>query len=209
MNGLLRYHNISNTTCITLLLILSLALPLKAAAQEALFREADIAAQSLPAKQNQLLEIIKARSVTAAVHIAHLANAPATLLQRGETLALNVAPGKSVVAVGEQVQRRGPSDISWAGPLQKGHGYANQGLKRKMCAEALERHVAFSQDTARRVPTSPKRRFCSTRDWHWLGYSGSHRQGHNGNAPKRDAPKRLYLLPFRTDRERSACYHSG
>lgn len=93
------------------------AVPMNAAAaQEDLLTLAPNAA--LNSSQQAYLSTIRGRPSTAEVHLARLAATPAAQLQHGRTVRFSVAPGRPVVALGAQVEERGPNDISWGGPTQ-------------------------------------------------------------------------------------------
>jgi hypothetical protein len=97
------------------------AVPANAAAsQEDLFTLLPNAA--LTNAQQSLLSTIRSRPSTAGVNVARLASVPAGMLQHGRAVRFNVAPGRPVVAVGSRVEERGPSDISWGGPVQGQEG---------------------------------------------------------------------------------------
>lgn len=74
--------------------------------------------QGLSDAQEGRLGRIRDRGISPRVNVARSASAPSQLLRENRNLRLTVAPGLSVVATGERVQRRGESDISWGGPVQ-------------------------------------------------------------------------------------------
>ena len=82
-------------------------------------------APPLSVEQQGRLLLIQARSTTADVRLARLATSADSLLQLGNEVVLTVSPGRSVVAVGEQVTRRGPNDVSWGGPIDGIFGWAS------------------------------------------------------------------------------------
>jgi peptidyl-Asp metalloendopeptidase len=84
--------------------------------------------QALDNAQQARLASISGRASTAEVHLARIAGAPGQLLRQGSALRLAVAPGVQVVALGERVQQRGASDISWAGPVQGTDGWVQMVL---------------------------------------------------------------------------------
>lgn len=84
--------------------------------------------QPLTEVQEGRLNRIRERGIAPRVNLARAASAPGELLQESKSLRLTVAPGLSVVATGERVQRRSDSDISWAGPLQGQEGWVQMVL---------------------------------------------------------------------------------
>lgn len=97
--------------------------------QEALFTILD--EQQLSSEQERQLSGIRERSTTAEVNIARLAKVPESLLAKGKEVVVSVSLGKQFVAVGDTLTRRGPADISWAGPLQDGSGWTQLVLTNK------------------------------------------------------------------------------
>lgn len=91
-----------------------------AAVQEDLFTLAPNAA--LNSAQQGLLTAIRNRPSSAEVHVARVATAPGRLLQQGRALRVSVAPGRQVVALGERVEQRAASDVSWTGSVQGEQG---------------------------------------------------------------------------------------
>ncbi|HSJ05775.1 MAG TPA: M12 family metallo-peptidase, partial [Longimicrobiales bacterium] len=83
---------------------------------------------ALTGAQRGLLATIRGRPSTAEVHLARIAAAPGRMLRPGAALRLGIAPGVQVVAVGERVQERAATDISWAGPLRGGEGWVQMVL---------------------------------------------------------------------------------
>ena len=71
-----------------------------------------------PPEQQQWVFKISELATTAEVHLARLSPAADSLLHPGNAVVLPVSPGRAAVAVGERVTRRGPSDVSWSGPIQ-------------------------------------------------------------------------------------------
>jgi hypothetical protein len=80
--------------------------------------------QNLSEAQEARLTSIRDRGISPRVSLARAASAAGDLLRKDQTLRLGVAPGVEVVAKGSRVERRGGADISWAGPLQGTHGWA-------------------------------------------------------------------------------------
>lgn len=78
--------------------------------------------------QESRLSTIRGRAGSAGSHVGRLAGTPAQLLKQGNALRLAVEPGLQVVAVGERVQRRADTDISWSGPVQGTHGWVQMVL---------------------------------------------------------------------------------
>ncbi|MBD0319899.1 MAG: hypothetical protein ICV87_06185, partial [Gemmatimonadetes bacterium] len=78
---------------------------------------------ALNAGQRDRLAAVRGRPSTGEVHLARIGAAPGRMLQQGAALRVPVAPGISVVAVGERVQSRAANDISWAGPVRGTHGW--------------------------------------------------------------------------------------
>lgn len=78
---------------------------------------------ALNSAQRNLLATIRGRAGTAEVHLARVAAAPGQLMRQGAALRIGVAPGVSVVAVGERVQQRAADDISWGGTVRGGDGW--------------------------------------------------------------------------------------
>jgi hypothetical protein len=78
----------------------------------------------LTVEQQQRLALIRSRPTSADVHVARLSPSADSLLQLGNAVILTVAPGRSVVAVGENATRRGPNDVSWSGPIEGVFGWA-------------------------------------------------------------------------------------
>jgi peptidyl-Asp metalloendopeptidase len=88
---------------------------------------------TLSGTQQGRLSNIRGRAANTRVQLARLASSPARMLRKGSALRLSVAPGVQVVALGENVEQRSASDISWSGPLQGTEGwaqlvYANDGI---------------------------------------------------------------------------------
>lgn len=77
---------------------------------------------TLTGAQQALLSSIRGRPSSAEVHVARLAGTPGQMLREGKAVRISVAPGRQVVAVGEQVEQRAPNDLSWAGAVQGGEG---------------------------------------------------------------------------------------
>lgn len=84
--------------------------------------------EPLSSVQQGRLASISSRPFSERVHVARMAQAPAQLLRQGSLLRLAVAPGVNVVAAGQRVQQRGPSDVSWGGPVQGTHGWVQMVL---------------------------------------------------------------------------------
>lgn len=78
--------------------------------------------------QESRLSNIRGRAGSVGSHVGRLSGTPAQLLRQGNALRLAVEPGVQVVAVGERVQRRADTDISWAGPVQGTHGWVQMVL---------------------------------------------------------------------------------
>jgi hypothetical protein len=78
--------------------------------------------------QESRLSTIRGRAGSVESHVGRLSGTPAQLLKQGNALRLAVEPGVQVVAVGERVQRRADTDISWAGPVQGTHGWVQMVL---------------------------------------------------------------------------------
>jgi hypothetical protein len=76
------------------------------------------------AQQGRLAAIRGRATARAGVSVARVTPSPAQLLREGAALRIPVAPGLNVVATGQRVQQRSESDISWAGPLRDGTGWA-------------------------------------------------------------------------------------
>ena len=76
----------------------------------------------LDAGQERLLGVIRARPTTARVHVARLAGGAGSLLQAGREITFPVSPERSFTAVGRQVTRRAPDDVSWSGRITGEHG---------------------------------------------------------------------------------------
>ncbi|HYW10414.1 MAG TPA: M12 family metallo-peptidase [Longimicrobium sp.] len=74
--------------------------------------------QPLTEVQEGRLNRIRERGIAPRVNLARTASAPGELLRASKALRLTVAPGLSVVATGERVQRRAENDISWGGRVQ-------------------------------------------------------------------------------------------
>ena len=97
------------------------ASPMNAAAvQEDLL--ALVANPALNSTQQSFLTQIRGRASSAEVHVARMAGTPAQALQQGKPIRLSLAPGRQVVALGEDVEQRGANDLSWGGSLQGEHG---------------------------------------------------------------------------------------
>lgn len=77
-----------------------------------------VSGQPLTEVQEGRLNRIRERGISPRVNLARTAAAPGQLLRENKALRLTVAPGLSVVATGERVQRRTENDISWGGPVQ-------------------------------------------------------------------------------------------
>ncbi|HET6765051.1 MAG TPA: M12 family metallo-peptidase [Longimicrobiaceae bacterium] len=78
---------------------------------------------ALNASQRGRLAATRGRARSAEVHVARAAGAPGQMLREGASVRIEVAPGVSVVAVGQRVHQRSPVDISWAGPVQGKFGW--------------------------------------------------------------------------------------
>jgi hypothetical protein len=78
--------------------------------------------------QESRLSAIRGRAGSVGSQVGRLSGTPAQLLKQGSALRLAVEPGLQVVAVGERVQRRADTDISWAGPVQGTHGWVQMVL---------------------------------------------------------------------------------
>src|SRR5258706_260297 len=74
-------------------------------------------ASTLTPEQERLVASLRAQPTTAELYLARLSPSADSLLQLGNEVVLTVSPGRSVVAVGDQVTRRGPDDVSWSGPI--------------------------------------------------------------------------------------------
>jgi hypothetical protein len=79
---------------------------------------------ALSGTQQGRLNNVRGRAANTRVQLARLASSPTRMLQKGSALRLSVAPGVQVVALGENVEQRSASDISWSGPLQGTEGWA-------------------------------------------------------------------------------------
>jgi len=101
----------------------------KSIKQEALFTI--VPEPKLTEDQEQHLSVIRNRPTTSEVHIARIASAPEIMLQKGNSVVLNISPGEQFIAIGEKETRRGPIDISWAGPLKDERGWAQLVLTDK------------------------------------------------------------------------------
>ena len=77
---------------------------------------------SLSTEQERLLTNIRNLPTTAELRVARLSPDADSLLQLGHSVVLTVAPGRAVIAVGENVTRRGPSDLSWSGAIENESG---------------------------------------------------------------------------------------
>ncbi|HJS42803.1 MAG TPA: hypothetical protein VJ755_04985 [Gemmatimonadales bacterium] len=62
---------------------------------------------------------------TAELHVARLSPDADSLLQLGSSVVLTVAPGRAVIAAGQDVTRRGPSDVSWSGAIENEFGHVS------------------------------------------------------------------------------------
>ena len=78
--------------------------------------------------QESRLSAIRGRAGSVGSQVGRLSGTPAQLLKQGSALRVAVEPGVQVVAVGERVQRRADTDISWAGPVQGTHGWVQMVL---------------------------------------------------------------------------------
>ncbi|HEU4557789.1 MAG TPA: M12 family metallo-peptidase [Longimicrobium sp.] len=78
---------------------------------------------SLNRSQGEALTAIRGRSSAAEVHLARVANSPASVLKQGSAVRIEVAPGLEVEAVGQSLQQRGAEDLSWGGNLRGTHGW--------------------------------------------------------------------------------------
>jgi hypothetical protein len=76
-----------------------------------------VARPELTGEQQRLLSTIRGRPSTAEVHVARLAGSPGRMLRQGQAVALALAPGTQVVALGERVERRGEDELSWSGSV--------------------------------------------------------------------------------------------
>lgn len=85
---------------------------------------------TLTPEQERLLASLRAQPTTAQLYLARLSPAADSLLQLGNEIVLTVSPGRSVVAVGDQVTRRGPNDVSWSGPIDSLFGQTTLILTR-------------------------------------------------------------------------------
>lgn len=80
---------------------------------------------SLSIDQERLLANIRSSATTAELHVARLSPDADSLLQLGNSVVLTVAPGRAVIAVGRNVTRRGPSDVSWIGAIENEFGHVS------------------------------------------------------------------------------------
>jgi peptidyl-Asp metalloendopeptidase len=96
------------------------------AAQENLFTL--VPEQGLNTAQRARLSAVRGRPSSVGVNVARASTAPGEIMRQGSLLRLAVAPGLSVVARGERVERRAGNDISWAGPVQGTHGWVQMVL---------------------------------------------------------------------------------
>lgn len=78
--------------------------------------------------QESRLSAIRGRAASVGSHVGRLSGTPAELMRQGNALRLAMEPGVQVVAVGERVQRRADTDISWGGPVQGTHGWVQMVL---------------------------------------------------------------------------------
>jgi hypothetical protein len=84
--------------------------------------------QGLSSAQRSRLSAVRGRPSSVGVNVARASTAPGELMRQGTLLRLAVAPGLSVVARGEHVERRAGNDISWGGPVQGTHGWVQMVL---------------------------------------------------------------------------------
>ncbi len=82
----------------------------------------------LSESQESRLSSIRGRAGSVGSQVGRLSGTPAQLLRQGNALRLAMEPGVQVVAVGERVERRADTDISWAGPVQGTHGWVQMVL---------------------------------------------------------------------------------
>ena len=78
----------------------------------------------LSMEQQTWLSRLRDEPTTAEVHVARLSPVADSLLFLGSAVVLPMAPGEAVVAVGDNVERRGPTDVSWTGPIAGEFGRA-------------------------------------------------------------------------------------
>ncbi|HEX2204025.1 MAG TPA: M12 family metallo-peptidase [Longimicrobium sp.] len=83
---------------------------------------------ALDKTQQNRLTAVRGRRHAAEVHLARIAVTPGRLLGKGNAIRLQVAPGVSVVANGERVERRSATDVSWGGPVRGAFGYVQMVL---------------------------------------------------------------------------------
>lgn len=97
--------------------------------QQSLFTIVD--KEQLSSQQRNMLSTIWERPTTSEVHIATLASAPSAILEKGSSIVINTSPGRQFVAEADTVTYRGPSDLSWAGPMRNGVGWTQLVLSER------------------------------------------------------------------------------
>lgn len=108
-----------------------------ASAQDTLFSV--VSDPRLSSEQKHWLSVIWNRPTTMELHTARLADNAASLLEEGRAIRLDTSPSHYAIAVGEQVERRAPDDISWSGDLQNDYGSATLVLTGKGVTGSLQR----------------------------------------------------------------------
>ena len=105
----------------------------------------------LTAEQERLISLIRSRATSARVEIAELIADPATRLQVDARITFPVSRTRSFTALGERVETRATSHISWSGRLLGEHGDVQlvltsigmTGSLRSVPAEGASVHYGF------------------------------------------------------------------